>query len=194
MVGVREISSLVRVAVLVAGLASALLLRLALAGAGADSSVPAGLAFALVLLLLSLAAGWRPRPLAWRPLAVGVGGAAILCLPPALRVLNGLSTGSTVWQGYPTWALVVAIVAASEELLFRGALYTLVAEIGGEVAAVVVGALLFAAMHVFLNGGRAFALDAAVGVWLGVLRMTSGSVAAPVAAHVLADLAAWWLR
>jgi len=38
------------------------------------------------------------------------------------------------------------------------------------------------------------ALDFAVGVGLGALRLWSGSVTAPALAHVGADLAGWWLR
>jgi membrane protease YdiL (CAAX protease family) len=179
----------------VGGLSSSLLLRLTLAGASADSSVVAGLTFALALLVLSVAAGWRPTAIGWRQALIGVAGGAVLCFPPAIRFMSGVPFNVAAgWRSYPGWALAVAVVAAAEEVLFRGALYALVREIGGDLAAIVAGALLFAAMHVVLNGGHAFVLDACVGVWLGVLRMISGGVAAPAAAHVLADLAAWWLR
>ena len=49
-------------------------------------------------------------------------------------------------------------------------------------------------LHVPLYGWGSLPLDLAVGVFLGVLRALTGSLAAPAAAHVLADLAGWWLR
>jgi membrane protease YdiL (CAAX protease family) len=187
-------NSLLRPAALAVGLASALLLRLGLAGASAGTSVSAGLAFAGALLALSLAAGWRPRRFGARQVAAGLAGAVVVCAPAIGPAFSSDTLGQAPWAGYATWALAVAIVAAAEEVLFRGALYAAVREAAGDYAAIATGALLFAAMHVVLNGGRAFLLDASVGLWLGVLRMVTGGVAAPVTTHVVADLASWWLR
>jgi membrane protease YdiL (CAAX protease family) len=169
-------------------------LRLALAGPAGDTSIFASFAFSGCLLGLASAAGWRPRWPTLRAASLGIIGAAVLCVVPTLRFLDTSSHGAASWQGFAEWAIAVAIVAGSEELLFRGALYTEVREALGDLPAVALAAALFAAMHVVLNGGHALYLDASVGVWLGVLRMSSGSVAAPATAHILADLAAWWLR
>ncbi|MQA64109.1 MAG: CPBP family intramembrane metalloprotease, partial [Actinophytocola sp.] len=62
------------------------------------------------------------------------------------------------------------------------------------VAAIGVCAVVFALLHVPLYGWWIVPLDLAVGVFLGALRWVSGSVVAPATAHVLANLAGWWLR
>jgi membrane protease YdiL (CAAX protease family) len=186
--------ALARPAALVAGLAGALLLRVGLAGAGGPTSVSAGLAFACALMALSVAAGWRPGSLRPRRLGVGLAGAAVVCAPALARAVAEGALPPEPWEDFAMWAPAVAAVAVAEEVLCRGALYEAVREAGGDYAAIAAGALVFAAMHVVLNGGRAFALDLAVGAWLGVLRMATGGVAAPATTHVVADLAAWWLR
>jgi membrane protease YdiL (CAAX protease family) len=185
---------LARTALLAIGLACAVVLRLALAGPAGGTSIPASLVFSASLLGLAAGAGWRPGSPSYRAAALGIAGAAALCVVPALRFLDTAPLGVASWQGFPPWAIAVAIVAGSEELLFRGAIYAEVDKALGDASAIVLAAVLFAAMHIVLNGGHAFYLDASVGVWLGVLRMSSGGVAAPATAHILADLAAWWLR
>jgi membrane protease YdiL (CAAX protease family) len=179
---------------LIVGLSSSLLLRMELAGARGDTAVPAALMFSLALLVVAVGSGWRPQPISWRQVLVGLVGAAGLCLPTVLRDASIGSLGVAPWQGFLPWALPVSVVAASEEVLFRGALYDHVERAAGDAAAILVGAVLFAAIHVVLNGGHALVLDSCVGIWLGTLRMLSGGVAAPAATHVIADLAAWWLR
>jgi len=84
-------------------------------------------------------------------------------------------------------------VAGAEEIAFRGALLDALAEWGGWPAAVVLSSLVFALVHVPLYGWGVVPLDFAAGVWFAGLRLLTGSVAAPAAAHVLADLATWWL-
>jgi membrane protease YdiL (CAAX protease family) len=155
-------------------------------------SLTAGLVFAGCLLALSAAAGVRLERPSMSHAMTGVAGAAVLCLPAAVSRLAGPEhvTGS----GFLLWAVVVTVVAAAEEVLLRGALYDAVATRAGIWAAIVVGALAFALLHVPLYGWGAVPLDAAVGVWLGLLRAVSGSVAAPAIAHVLADWAGFWLR
>jgi membrane protease YdiL (CAAX protease family) len=186
--------SLARTALLTIGLACAVVLRLAFAGPAGDTSIRASLVFSASLLALAAAAGWRPSSPSYRATALGVAGACALCVVPAIRFLHTTPLGVPSWQGFPQWAISVAIVAGSEELLFRGAIYAEVEKALGDLSAILLAAALFAAMHIVLNGGHAFYLDASVGVWLGVLRMSSGGVAAPATAHILADLAAWWLR
>jgi membrane protease YdiL (CAAX protease family) len=60
-------------------------------------------------------------------------------------------------------------------------------------AAVLATSLLFALIHVPLYGWHVVPLDFGVGVFLAGLRLASGSVTAPVIAHVVADLATWWV-
>ena len=116
----------------------------------------------------------------------------MLCLPAAIDWLTG--PDHAAGDGFVVWAIVVAIVASAEEILLRGALYDALAARAGVWTAITVGALAFALLHVPLYGWGAVPLDAAVGVWLGMLRAVSGSVTAPAVAHVLADWAGFWLR
>ncbi|MDQ6650270.1 MAG: CPBP family intramembrane metalloprotease [Actinomycetota bacterium] len=179
-------------AVLLAGFAAALALRVALGGPGVARSAPAGLAFAGCLGVLTLAAGTRLR-LGRRAAWAGLLAGAVLCLPPLLtRVVTGWTPRPD--GSYLGWAAVVAVVAIAEEAFLRGALYDAVAAWQGEVVAIGTGALAFAVLHVPLYGWHVAMLDLAVGIWLGVLRSLTGSPGAPAVAHVVADLAGWWVR
>jgi membrane protease YdiL (CAAX protease family) len=159
---------------------------------GVAGSLTAGLVFAGCLLALCAAAGWQlPRPAPGAAL-LGLAGALVLCLPALISRLTG--PDHAAGNGFLLWAIVVAVVASAEEGLLRGALYDALAARAGVWAAIAVGALAFALLHVPLYGWGAVPLDAAVGVWLGMLRAVSGSVTAPAVAHVLADWAGFWLR
>jgi membrane protease YdiL (CAAX protease family) len=121
------------------------------------------------------------------------------------------------------WALITIVVATAEELILRGVLFDAIySAAGGEgvpmaesrvgaggpdlagralggvegravVVTVLVTSLLFALIHVPLYGWHVVPLDFGVGVFLAGLRLASGSVTAPVIAHVVADLATWWV-
>ena len=69
-----------------------------------------------------------------------------------------------------------------------------VSDVRGPGTALVVTSVAFAVLHVPFYGPSVLPLDLAVGFLLGGLRLVSGGVAAPSGAHVLADLAGWWLR
>ena len=95
-------------------------MRVTIAGSNGAASVPAGIVFGL------RAAGRSPVPPAsnrptwrWSSLAWGLGGAAVLCLPPFWHRLghNGV-LGST--HQFTIWAAVVTLVALAEEILLRG--------------------------------------------------------------------------
>ena len=86
------------------------------------------------------------------------------------------------------------LIAVAEEALLRGVLIDAVSPWAGDLVAVGIAAVAFGLLHVPLYGWQAVPLDVAVGVWLGGLRLATGGVAAPAAAHAVADLAAWWLR
>lgn len=177
---------------LVAGFGAALALRVVLGGVAVADSRLAGLAFAAGLLALSVAAGVRLR-LSIRAAVIGVCGGAFLCLPAAITWLSG-SPPHRPGGAFLPWAVVVTVVATAEEVFLRGVLFDAVTRWRGPVAAVLVGAVLFALLHVPLYGWHVVPLDLAVGVWLGALRLFAGSPTAPVVAHVTADLAGWWLR
>lgn len=186
-----------RIAAGLVGLAAAVLLRVRLAGVDGARSVGAGLAFGV--LLAGLAVALRTRRVASRRASVlqaigcGVLGALVLCVPAAIRHADGLTTALPL-GGYLPWALGVIVVAIAEEMLLRGSLFAQVQRRFGMVAAIVLTSVAFALIHVPLYGTAVLPLDLAVGVWLGALRATTGSVLAPATAHVLADLAGWWLR
>ncbi|HEX3606222.1 MAG TPA: CPBP family intramembrane glutamic endopeptidase [Candidatus Dormibacteraeota bacterium] len=193
MIGVRSVPlGPARTLVVLGGLAAAMTLRVA-AGLGTNE---AGVLFAVLLLATALAAGWRPAMPRARALAAGVGGAAVLCLAPALLRLGGhtLVLGPPPLGLLPAWATVTVLIAVSEEALLRGVLIDSVTPWAGELVAVGVAAVAFGLLHVPLYGWTAVPLDIAVGVWLGGLRLATGGVAAPATAHTLADLASWWLR
>jgi membrane protease YdiL (CAAX protease family) len=177
---------------LVVGFAAAVFLRTALGGLGAARSAPAGLIFAAVLVAMAAARGAR-LGLGQRGAPIGFLGGGLLCLP----AFAGRGAGAPSHRpggSFLTWAAVVTVVAVAEEVFLRGALYEAVASLAGVPVAVVVGALAFAALHVPLYGWHVVPLDFAVGIWLGVLRSATGSAGAPATAHVVADLAGWWLR
>jgi membrane protease YdiL (CAAX protease family) len=176
---------------LLAGFAVATWLRIAVGGMSVATSVPAGLVFAAVLAGLAIAAGTPFRP-SWRAAGWGVGGAAVLLLPPLLGHLTGPSHPPA--GAFLPWAAVVSLVATAEEAFLRGALFDTVEERWGPITALLVTSVCFAALHIPLYGWRSVPLDLAAGLWLGALRRTSGTWIAPALCHTLADLAAWPLR
>jgi membrane protease YdiL (CAAX protease family) len=178
--------------VLLAAFAAALGVRVAVGGYGVSQSQPAGLVFAACLLLLALSCRTRVQASAGA-LLTGVAGGLLLCLPVALsHLLAGRSLHDTA--GLWPWALVVAVVASAEEVFLRGTLYDAVSEFAGSTWAVSVGAVAFALLHVPLYGWHVLPLDLTVGLVLGMLRASTGSVIAPATAHVIADWAGWFLR
>jgi membrane protease YdiL (CAAX protease family) len=203
----RRPGELLTAAVLLAGLAAAVALRV-IVGArllsggtaewtpsgvpGVAGSLTAGLAFAGCLFALCAAAGVRVRRPSPGVALVGLAGAGVLCLPAAISRLTG--PDHAAGNGFLVWAVVVTVVATAEEMLLRGALYDALATRAGMWTAISVGALAFALLHVPMYGWGAVPLDAAVGVWLGVLRAVTGSITAPTVTHVVADWAGFWLR
>jgi membrane protease YdiL (CAAX protease family) len=167
-------------------------LRVLAGGEDVARSLGAGLVFAMCLLALSLAARVR-LPVNRRAVLLGLAGTVLVCLPASLeqlltfRPLHGT-------DGFVTWALVVTVVATAEEVFLRGALYDAVDSWLGAVAAVAVGAVCFALLHVPMYGWQAIPLDLAVGLVLGGLRQQSGTPAAPAITHVGADLVGWFVR
>jgi membrane protease YdiL (CAAX protease family) len=184
-----------RVALLLVAFAAAVALRVAVGGSNVTQSLSAALAFAGCLLGLALAAGTRVNLTVVRAGALlpGVACGLLICLPVALAQLMGRSPLHDT-AGFWPWALVVAVVASAEELFLRGSLYDAVRGLAGIPAAVGVGAIAFGLLHVPLYGWHILPLDVAVGVVLGMLRASTGTVAAPAIAHIVADYGGWFLR
>jgi membrane protease YdiL (CAAX protease family) len=164
--------------------------RLLIGGPGPARSPAAGLVFAALLLAFAAAAATRV-PVSMRAVGAGLAGGLLLCLPVVVSRI-GLPLHSA--DGFASWAAVVTIVATAEEIFLRGTLYDAVSQVAGVPAAIGVGAMAFALLHVPLYGWHVVPLDLVVGVVLGEIRRSSGTAAAPAVAHVSADLFGWFLR
>lgn len=181
-----------RVGVLLLAFAVSVALRVVAGNGDVARSLPAGLLFAGCLLVLAAAAGTRV-PVSRRALLAGLAGTALVCAPVGLSHLLTFRPVHDA-QGFAPWAAVVVVVATAEEVFLRGTLYDAVDRLAGAVAAVAVGAVCFALLHVPLYGWHVLPLDLAVGVVLGGLRQGTGTPAAPAVTHVGADLVGWFLR
>jgi membrane protease YdiL (CAAX protease family) len=179
-----------RAGLLLVGFGACVAARVVIGGPGPARSPVAGLVFAGLLVALAAAAGTRV-PLSARAVAIGLGGGLLVCLPVAVS-RAGLPLHTV--DGFAAWALVVGVVATAEEVFLRGTLYDAVATVAGVRAAIAVGAVAFALLHVPLYGWHVVPLDLVVGIVLGELRRVSGTAAAPATAHVCADYVAWFLR
>jgi membrane protease YdiL (CAAX protease family) len=182
-----------RAPLLVVAVGAATAVRVLVGAPVPAASVPAAVLFSGVLLAaVAVAPGGLERP-AWSQAALGVaGGAALVAVSlvalPAIRVEPRSPAATLLW-----WVPLVAVVAASEELVLRGVLFSALRSRHGDAAAVAVTAALFAVIHLPLYGLGALPIDLCAGLFLGALRVASGAVTAPVVAHVLADVATGWL-
>jgi len=182
-----------RSALCLAGIAAAAALRSAFGAPDTAASMPAGVVFAIALLVVALAAGWRAaRPSGAAVVLGAAGGGALVAAWLVARGGPSIQV-APVNAGLALWTPVVTLVAVSEEVALRGALFDTVRSWCGDGGALVATTLLFAAMHVPLYGIGSLPLDLAAGMLLGGLRIVSGGVLAPAVAHVIADLAGGWL-
>jgi membrane protease YdiL (CAAX protease family) len=181
-----------RVALLLLAFAVAVGLRVAIGAPDVATDVPAALAFALALLVLALVAGTR-LPVTRTAVLAGLAGVVLVCLPVGLERLVSLEPLHDA-QGFVPWAAAVVVVATAEEVFLRGALYDATERVWGAYAAIGLGAVCFALLHVPLYGWHVVPLDLAVGVVLGGLRQGTGTPAAPAITHVGADLVGWFVR
>jgi membrane protease YdiL (CAAX protease family) len=148
-----------------------------------------------------LAISWVERDAPTLPSPASGGGKA-----PAIKgMLAGLAVGAVLLApvvsgplsarpvgAFLSWAAVAAIVATLEETSIRGVLYRRWASEAGTAAAIVVGAAVFALIHLPRYGLAAMPLDAAVGLALGGLRALTGRVLPCAVAHIVADWGAWF--
>jgi membrane protease YdiL (CAAX protease family) len=189
----RIIDDDVTAAILVLAVGISVALRVLVSGADGPQSVRGGLAFAACLTALAWGAGLRLSPTGQFSFGIGCLGGLVLVAPALLRA-DLAGAGHRSMTGFLPWVALASIVAVAEEALLRGALFDVIERIHGDAAAVIVGSLMFAGLHIPLYGWKAVPLDLAVGAWLGTLRVLSGTWHAPALAHVLADAAGWWLR
>ena len=138
---------------------------------------------------------WFERPAAtndsrWgrcRSLVAGLMVGAVLLAP----VVSGSFSARPVGAFLP-WAAIAALVATLEETSIRGVLYRHWAGEAGTLVAIIVGAAVFALIHLPRYGLGAMPLDAAVGLALGGLRALTGRVLPCAVAHTVADWGAWF--
>jgi membrane protease YdiL (CAAX protease family) len=112
---------------------------------------------------------------------------AILLVPVVSGPISARPLGA-FWS----WAAIAALIATLEETSIRGVLYARWAGEAGTIAAIVVGAAVFALIHLPRYGLGAMPLDAAVGLALGGLRALTGRVLPCAIAHTVADWGAWF--
>ena len=126
-------------------------------------------------------------------IAVGLALVAVAVIgPPIGGVLTVPGLGRPAAPFLP-WVLITLLVAGAEEGVLRGALLDRIERVAGLAPAIVLTTLAFALMHVPLYGWHVVPLDLAVGLVLAGLRISTRGLAAPIAAHAVADLATWWL-
>lgn len=131
----------------------------------------------------------RPAAL---PMVLGVGMSSVVLIGAAL--LTGPVTQVPAWTSVVAGLVFFSVgTAPAEELLFRGVLYAMVERRFGAVAAVTTTAVSFALAHVPVYGWSSFGIAICAGLVFGWLRWWTASLAAPVAAHVVADMALLWL-
>jgi membrane protease YdiL (CAAX protease family) len=122
-----------------------------------------------------------------KSLVTGLMVGAIILAP----IVSGPVSSRPLGAFWP-WAAIAALVATLEETSIRGVLFQRWASEAGTVAAIVIGAAVFALIHLPRYGLGAMPLDAAVGLALGGLRALTGRVLPCAIAHTIADWGAWF--
>jgi membrane protease YdiL (CAAX protease family) len=189
----RAIGAWATPTLLVIGLAAVAALRWAGTRAGLDP-LALGVGFGAGLVALAWS---RPQRPAFRNIAIGaVAGLALVALTTAGAALAGTTLPAGLGRPaapFLPWAAITLLVATGEEALLRGRLFDATRRAGGVTVAVLVTTVAFALLHVPLYGWHVVPLDLAVGLGFAGLRLLTRGIAAPAAAHAVADLATWWL-
>ncbi len=151
-----------------------------------QSPVTAGALGGLALALL--AAGAPPGRLGLEPgrllprLLGGLALAAVLLFPAAVR-----------WTGQPPlggwFAAVALLIAAGEELAFRGVVFAALEDAWGGPVAVAGSAAAWTLAHALSHPFRFLPAVLAAGLLLGTWRWAVRDLAAPIFGHALADIA-----
>lgn len=190
--GLRPSRRVIQPAIVLAGVTVVVGLRWAATVAGVAGAIAVGWVFGAALLGVALGGGWRPALARPSSIAIGVGGGAVLVL---LAVVTRAAPAPTFAPAveFGPWAAVTVLVASAEEAVLRGALFDTLDRSLSVIGAVLLTSVAFALMHVPLYGWHVVPLDIGVGLWLAGLRLASGGIVAPATAHVIADLATWWI-
>ena len=157
------------------------------------NGIAEGSVFGCALVAVALVAGVRPsvpRPgpvMAGAPAGAVLVAVSLLARWPAPPLVLGHAAP------FLPWVVVTTLVATGEELVLRGVLWHWTAAASGSGTALLVTSLAFALIHVPVYGWHVVPLDLGVGLFFGGLRLWFGGPAAPAAAHIVADLATWWL-
>ncbi len=122
-----------------------------------------------------------------RAIVAGIGVGVLLIAP----LVGGGMTGRPL-AAFWSWALIAALVATLEETAIRGVLYQHWRDEAGTLTAIIIGAAVFALIHLFRYGVAAMPLDFSVGLALGGLRAISGRILPCAVAHTMADWGAWF--
>ena len=176
-------------------LALAVVVGLRWAGTRAGvSPIALGTAFGAVLVALA----WqRPSMPSVRALAIGaLAGLGLVAITTVGSTLAGVTLPPGAGRPaapFAPWVVATLLVATGEEAFLRGRLFDVTRRAGGTFVAVVVTSVAFALLHVPLYGWHVVPLDLAVGLGFAGLRLVTRGIAAPAAAHAVADLATWWL-
>lgn len=112
----------------------------------------------------------------------GLALGAVLLLPAAVRGEAGPHLAAP-------WAAAAVAVSLGEELVFRGALFHALEEIGGGAAAVLGTTIVWTAAHALSHPPAFLGAVAGAGLLLGVWRWMARDLVGPTIAHVTADLA-----
>jgi membrane protease YdiL (CAAX protease family) len=130
---------------------------------------------------------WRPRALITGTLSglLGIGVPILLLVGVGWLALGAAPEGSSLALG-ARLLLFLAPAALWEELAFRGYPLTVLADTFGARAAVAVTSLVFGLIHLTNPGAdwRSTTLVTLAGVWLGVVRLGTGSLWAAWLAHL----------
>jgi membrane protease YdiL (CAAX protease family) len=180
-----------------AALGGVVLLRWVTAARAPGEGLLVGTVFGGLLLAAALAAGWGPitfRGPTSAGISIGAGVAVGLVLV-ALALLIGRDQLPVLRPAVPflPWLAVTGLVATAEEVALRGALFDATERIGGPATAIVMTTIAFAIIHVPFYGPHVLLLDLGVGLALGGVRLLTGGVTAPAVAHLVADVATWWI-
>ena len=193
---------------LLGGLAAIVAARWSATRAGIDP-LAVGAMFGLLLAALALGAHVSRRRARDRATRAGDGlevvraaaiGVFFGLVLVGLVIVGAAIAGAQLVPGlgrpaadFAAWVAITILVASAEEALLRGRLFDALRRAGGLLPAVAVTTVAFALMHVPLYGWHVVPLDLAVGLAFAGLRLATGGVVAPAAAHSTADLATWWL-
>ena len=133
-------------------------------------------------------------PRSWRPIPLGVAlasGLLVILVPAGVLLVTGHASFEQMPAG--AWGpaalntlLWLAAPALFEELMARGYAFGAIQRLWGAAAAIALTSVLFGVLHIWNPGATVWSVGAVTiaGVFLGVVRFTTGSLAAAWIAHL----------